>query len=89
MLADRCQQAKGGSFHRHTVQEIESNFLRFRTSRKNEYTRSTCMRFDVTDLRIITKALKIYLSFFTLRLTTYSKSYNCFYTYVELAQCVW
>jgi len=60
-LADRCQQAEGGSSYKDTVQEMERKFLRFRTSRTKEH--CTCKQYVVSDLGIITKALQISLSF--------------------------
>jgi hypothetical protein len=60
-FADRCQQAEGGSSYTYTLQEMERNFLRFLKSRTNE--QSTCKQYVVTDLGIITKALKSSLSF--------------------------
>jgi len=66
---------------------MEHNFLCSSTSRINEH--NTCKQYGVTDLGIVAQALKTSLPFFLLRLTLDSKSYNCFYAEVDVAQCTW
>jgi len=61
-LADCWQQADGGSFHRDTAQEMETETLHLGTTRANEC--STGMQYVVRNRIIKSKSFKISLFLF-------------------------